>query len=249
MRVIAIANHKGGTGKTTTAVNLAACLAERGKRCVILDLDPQAQASAWLGVHQDGAGILDVLQGDGKLADLVKPSPAVKGVSVIPGNLALSGAERSLAQEPGAELLLKRALGKLPAEYLLIDCRPGLGMLTLNALCAAHAVLIPVEAHPLGSSALSGFLNSLRVIRKRLCPGLKLAGILPCRVKGYTRLARETIAAMRKRYAGDVLPVSIRESTKAAEAPSHGKPLTLYARSHEVTQEYRKLAALILKRR
>lgn len=249
MRVLAVANHKGGTGKTTTTVNLAACLAERGKRCVILDLDPQAQAAAWLGVHQDGAGILDALHGAVKLADLVKPSPAVTGVSVIPGNLALAGADRSLAQEPGAELLLKRALGKLPAEYVLIDCRPGLGVLTLNALCAAHGVLIPAEAHPLSLNALAGFLDSLKVIRKRLCPGLKLAGIVPCRVRGYTRLAQETLAAMRKRFAGDVLPVSIRESTKAAEAPSHGKPLTLYARSHEVTREYRKLAAVILKRR
>jgi len=265
MRVLAVANHKGGTGKTTTAVNLAACLAERGKRCVLLDLDPQAQASAWLGVHQDGAaGILDALRGDGKLADLVKPSPAAEGVSVIPASLALSGADAALVRETGRELLLKRALARklgdmptkdehpvtlLSADYLLIDCPQPLGILTLNALAAADAVLIPCETTVLSLNALTVFLQSLKVVKARLNPGLKIAGIVPVRVRAHTNMAQEVLALMRKQYAGDVLPVTIREATKAAEAPSHRKPLTQYARSHDVTNEYRKLATLILKRR
>ncbi len=269
MRVLAVANHKGGTGKTTTAVNLAACLAERGKRCVLLDLDPQAQASAWLGVHQDGAaGILDALRGAVKLADLVRPSPVVEGVAVLPASLALSGADAALVRETGRELLLKRALARkvgtfvsdmptkdehpvtlLSADYLLIDCPQPLGILTLNALAAADAVLIPCETTVLSLNALTVFMQSLKVVKARLNPGLKIAGIVPVRVRAHTNMAREVLALMRKQYAGDVLPVTIREATKAAEAPSHRKPLTLYARSHEVTQEYRKLATLILKGR
>jgi len=289
MRVLAVANHKGGTGKTTTAVNLAACLAERGKRCVLLDLDPQAQASAWLGVHQDGAaGILDALRGAVKLADLVRPSPVVEGVAVLPASLALSGADAALVRETGRELLLKRALARkvgtfvsdmptkdehpvtlLSADYLLIDCPQPLGILTLNALAAADAVLIPCETTVLSLNALAAadavlipcettvlslnaltvFMQSLKVVKARLNPGLKIAGIVPVRVRAHTNMAREVLALMRKQYAGDVLPVTIREATKAAEAPSHRKPLTLYARSHEVTQEYRKLATLILKGR
>jgi len=278
MRVLAVANHKGGTGKTTTAVNLAACLAERGQRCVLLDLDPQAQASAWLGVHQDGAeGILDALRGAVKLADLVKPSPVAEGVAVIPASLALSGAEAALARVPGRELLLKRALARklgtfvsegpgvplkpgvtpfkdarfitLPADYLLVDCPQPLGILTLNALAAADAVLIPCETAVLSLNALTVFMQSLKVVKARLNPGLKIAGIVPVRVRAHTNMAQEVLALMRKQYAGDVLPVTIREATKAAEAPSHRKPLTLYARSHDVTNEYRKLATLILKRR
>jgi chromosome partitioning protein len=166
MRLIAIFNQKGGSGKTTTAVNLAAALGEQDRHVLVFDLDPQASASSWLGVKDGGRGLLDVFTDGLALAGLIQPTSA-DGVDVIPSSTWLVGAEKALAGEVGAETILRRRLAALkgPWQYILIDCPPALGLLTVNALAAAQEVLVTVESHVMALSGLARLLETLEVIK------------------------------------------------------------------------------------
>ncbi len=243
MRIIACVNQKGGSGKTTTAVNLAATLGERGKRVLLLDLDPQASATNWLGITDAGRGLLDAFSGVTNLIDLVQSTPA-PGVEIIGSSAWLLGVDKALAGEVAAETILRTKLRELPEkwDYILIDCAPTLGILTVSGLTAAREILIPVEAHVMALSGLAQLLNTISVVRERLNPELEIAGILACRVDGRTKHALEVVDQLYERFGALVYPTVIRENVRLAECPSFGQPITLYDPRSAGTLDYRALA-------
>ena len=243
MRIIACVNQKGGSGKTTTAVNLAATLGERGKKVLLLDLDPQASATNWLGITDAGRGLLDAFAGQAQLLDLVLTTPA-PGVEIIGSSAWLLGVDKALAGEVAAETILRAKLHALPEkwDYILIDCAPTLGILTVSGLTAAREILIPVEAHVMALSGLAQLLNTVAVVRERLNPELEIAGILACRVDGRTKHALEIVDQLYERFGGLVYSTVIRENVRLAECPSFGEPITLYDTRSAGAQDYRALA-------
>jgi len=246
MRRLAIANQKGGAGKTTTAVNLAAALAARGRKVLVVDLDPEASASVWLGVRDGGRSLLETFTSGAALA--VRDT-AVPGVSLVPSSAWLVGAEKALASEAGAETILKLALERLPGTfgYALLDCPPALGVLTVNALAAAGELLAPVEASLLAVDGLIRLLDTVRLVQERLNPKLRLAGVLASKVDGRTRLAQDVVALLRERYPQQTLKTVIRENVRLGEAYAAQKPITTYDPHSAGAEDYRKLAAEIIR--
>ena len=249
MRTLAVTNQKGGSGKTTTAVNLAAALGERGLRVLLVDLDPQASASAWLGVKDGGRSLLDVLTSNAHLSDVVHQT-ATQGVDLVPASAWLASAERALAGEPGAELVFRQALRRLPRrwDYVLVDCPPALGLLTVSALAAVDEVLVPVELSPMALAGVARLVETVDLIRDRLHPELELAHLLACRVDARTNLARDIIQALRTGFGAKVLDAVVRESVRIREAWGYGQPITVYDPAGAGAEDYRAVAAELVKR-
>ena len=248
MRTVATTNQKGGTAKTTTAVNLAACLGEKGRRVLLVDLDPQACASAWYGVRDGGRGLLDVFTGNGNLADVVVQTD-VEGVELVPSSSWLSNVDKALAGEVGAEVIFRDRLAALPDRWdvVLVDCPPSLGLLTISALAAVRDVLVPVEASVMALAGLARLSETVAVVRDRLNPGLSLSAILACRVDIRRNLSGEVLEALRKAFGGAVLRAVIRENVRLAEAWSHGKPITVYDPNCHGAEDYRAVAVELLR--
>lgn len=251
MRAVAVTNQKGGSGKTATVVNMAAALAESGRRrVVVVDLDPQANATAWLGV-QPGPGLVEVFTDGADLADLVQ-STAVAGVSVVPSSAALVRAEASLgANGVGGALTLREALHGLEglADLVLVDTPPALGMLPTAALVACSEVLLPVSCDPLALVGLVAVVQRLDGIRREYNPALRLVGILPVRVDARTRLSGEVVAELRQRFGRHVLNAEIPENVRVSESAGYRQPVTMYASSSRSAEAYRRAAAELLRRK
>lgn len=248
MRKIAIVNQKGGSGKTTTAVNLAATLTEHGKKVLLIDLDPQGSASIWYGLKDKGKGLFDVLCNDKNLQEVIEKSK-LPSLDIIPASPFLAGAEKALAGEVGAERILKSrldAIEKQSWDYVLMDCPPTLGILSLNALTCVDEVLVPVEAHVMALHGLVQLLKTINLVKDRLNPRLKIMGILPCRVDYRTKHSKEVIKQLRERFSEKIFSSVIRENIRLAEAPLHILPITHYDPVSNGSLDYRDLAKEII---
>ena len=233
-RVIAVANQKGGVGKTTTSVNLSACLAELGFRTLLIDLDPQGNASSGVGIETRGieTSIYDVLLNDVAISDCVEPAN-VKNLFVVPANLDLAGAEIELVNEMAREHRLKRAIDQELDEYdyVIIDCPPSLGLLTVNALVAAREVLVPIQCEYYALEGLSQLTRSIEMIRKHLNPELELSTILLTMYDSRTKLASQVAEEVKTHFPNQVLSTIIPRSVRVSEAPSYGKTVISYDHS------------------
>ena len=248
-QILAVVNEKGGTGKTTTAVNVAGAFAEHGLRVLVLDLDPQGAASAWLGVHEPDDSLADALIEDASLVTAVVPSN-VAGVEVIGATRRLAAAEVHLAREPGGNGILRQALGGLPSDrwdVVILDCPPTLGQLSVAALTAATHVLIPVEATIGASRALPQILKTVESMRARVNPGLEIVGLALVRFES-TRHAREVAALLNRRFGDLLLPQVIRKTVRLQDAQLYSQPITRYDTHSSGAEDDRALSGAILER-
>ncbi len=247
-RVYAVANQKGGVGKTTTAVNLAACLAEAGQRALVIDLDPQANATSGLGMRANGTSSYDLLDGV-PLGELAKPT-RFQNLWLVPSKPDLAGAAVELARRDDGERFLAESLVGAGEQYdfAFLDCPPSLGPLTVNALAAADRVLVPVQAEYYALEGLSQLLRSVDIIKARLNPRLAIAGVLLTMVDGRTRLSADVDAELRRHLGELVFETVVPRSVRLAEAPSHGLPAIAYDRRSAGAEAYWKVAMELVER-
>ncbi|KUJ67929.1 chromosome partitioning protein [Streptomyces albus subsp. albus] len=231
-RVMVVANQKGGVGKTTTTVNLAASLALHGGRVLVIDLDPQGNASTALGIdhHAEVPSIYDVLVDSKPLSDVVQPVPDVEGLFCAPATIDLAGAEIELVSLVARESRLQRAIEAYdqPLDYILIDCPPSLGLLTVNALVAGAEVLIPIQCEYYALEGLGQLLRNVDLVRGHLNPKLHVSTILLTMYDGRTRLASQVAEEVRGHFGKEVLRTSIPRSVRISEAPSYGQTVLTY---------------------
>lgn len=249
-RMIAIANQKGGVGKTTTAVNLAACMAVAERPTLLIDIDPQANATSGIGLSKDDVktSIYEVLIGEATAEDAVVPAPNLPFLHVLPSHQRLIGAEIELVNVMARETRLKRALEPLRGDYqyILIDCPPSLGLLTVNTLTAADTVIVPIQCEYYALEGLGQLLNSIRLVQRNLNSDLRIEGILLTMYDGRLNLARQ-VAEEAKRYFGDrVYATMVPRNVRLGEAPSFGQPIILYDIVSSGAQSYIELAREIM---
>ena len=247
-RIYALANQKGGVGKTTTAINLAACLAEVGERALVIDLDPQANATSGLGMRANGVSSYDLLDG-APLEDLAQPTP-FRNLYLVPSKPELAGAVVELARRDDGERFLAQSLVDAGRNFsfVFLDCPPSLGPLTVNALAAADRVLVPVQAEYYALEGLSQLLRSVELVRARLNPRLVIAGVLLTMVDRRTRLAADVETEVRRHLGNLVFQTSVPRSVRVAEAPSHGLPLIAYDRLSAGADAYWEVAKELVER-
>jgi chromosome partitioning protein len=225
--VYAVANQKGGVGKTTTAVNLAACVAEAGYEALLVDIDPQANATISLGISKDNPDtIYDVLVGSARFEDVIRPT-GIERLSIVPAGPDLAGATVELPRIPGSETRLRDAMSGVREAYafVLLDCPPSLGPLTVNALVAADRVIVPVQAEYFALEGLAGLLDTLSLIQRELNPWLTVAGMLLTMHDNRTRLAQDVEREVREHFPELVFDTVIPRNVRIGEAPSFGKPV------------------------
>lgn len=246
VRLITLSNNKGGSGKTTTTVSLAAALAEQGLTILVIDLDPQGSATRWLGQEEAPAGLVEFSRGGLRVADLIVETTA-SGVDLIPTSASLVAQDEDGETDTGMAIV--RSFARLPDywDLVLIDTPPSVGYLSLAPLVASDHVVIPIETHALAMSGLVSVVDSIQRARQHVNRQLNLLAILPCRVNA-TLHAREIVARLRQEFGDVVLRSQIRESIRVAEAPAFRLPITRYAPASGNAEDYRAAAAEILVR-
>lgn len=249
-KIIAFANQKGGVGKTTTAINLAAALYERGKRMLLCDFDPQGNATSGFGVDPRTLqiSIYDLIVAEEP--DVKSAIVSTKWVDLIGANVNLAGAELDLIAMKGRENRLKSVLDRVrdDYDYIFIDCPPSLGLLTLNCLCAADSFLVPLQCEYYALEGLSQLMTTVRMVKKSMNPSLTLEGVLLTMFDGRTNLSIQVVEEVKKHFPGEVFSSVVPRNVRLSEAPSHGKPITDYDRMCRGAEAYLALADEILKK-
>ena len=248
-KIICIANQKGGVGKTTTAVNLAACLAEAGKRTLLADLDPQGNASSGLGVRAGKKTVYEALLGECTLDSVIEKTRQSK-LFLAPADIRLAGAELELANMERREYRLRAALEAVRKDYdyLLIDCPPSLGMLTVNALTAAQSILIPIQCEYYALEGVTALMTTVQRVKRGLNPALEIEGVLLTMLDGRTNLGLQVVAEVKKHFKNQVFKTTVPRNVRLGEAPSHGLPIHLYDGRSTGAEAYRSLAKEVISR-
>lgn len=249
-RIIAITNQKGGVGKTTTSVNLSACLAYLGKKVLLIDIDPQGNATSGVGINKGEiqSCIYDVLIDDEEVKSVIQPSK-LENLFVVPATISLAGAEIELVSTISREVRLKHALQDIKElyDYIIIDCPPSLGLLTINALTASDAVIIPVQCEYYALEGLSQLLSTVRLVQKHLNQQLYIDGVLLTMLDARTNLGIQVIEEVKKYFQDKVYKTIIPRNVRLSEAPSHGEPIIIYDSKSRGAEVYLELAREVIK--
>lgn len=249
-KIIAITNQKGGVGKTTTSVNLSACIAKLGKKVLLIDMDPQGNASSGLGIDKDNLElcIYDVLINGMTINDVIVPT-ALKKLKIAPASIDLAGAGVELVYLPKREHILKKALKEVKDDYdfIFIDCPPSLDLLTLNALTAADGVLIPIQSEFYALEGVSQLINTVNLVKKSLNEKLEVEGVLLTMFDGRTNLSIQVADEVKKFFTTKVYKTIIPRNVRLSEAPSYGEPIIIYDPKSKGAEVYMKLAKEVIK--
>ncbi|WP_186671888.1 AAA family ATPase [Sporosarcina sp. BP05] len=249
-RIIAIANQKGGVGKTTTSVNLSACLAHIGKKVLLIDTDPQGNATSGLGVNKGEVQqcIYDILIDDVNIKDVIR-STKVENLDIVPATISLAGAEIELVSTISREVRMKHAIqeAKELYDYIIIDCPPSLGLLTINALTAADSIIIPVQCEYYALEGLSQLLSTIRLVQKHLNEDLMIDGVLLTMFDARTNLGIQVIDEVKKYFQDKVYKTIIPRNVRLSEAPSHGEPIIIYDSRSRGAEVYLDLAKEVVR--
>jgi len=250
-RIIAIANQKGGVGKTTTSINLSACLAEKNKKVLTIDMDPQGNTTSGLGIDKNEVEntIYELLLGECELKDCIS-SCVMEHLEIIPSNINLSGAEIELISMENKEFLLKNLLSELKNTYdfILIDCPPSLNLLTVNAMTAADTVLVPIQCEYYALEGLSQLLHTVDLIKERLNPALEMEGIVFTMYDARTNLSVQVVENVKENLDRKIYKTIIPRNVRLAEAPSYGMPIIMYDSRSAGAEAYRFLAEEVIER-
>ena len=250
-RIIAIAHQKGGVGKTTTAINLSACLAEAGQRVLAVDFDPQGNATSGLGFEKGymSKTVYELLMGECEINECVIKE-VQKNLDILPSDVDLSGAEIELLDQSDKESKLRKELEKVENEYdfIIVDCPPSLNLLTINALTAADTVLVPIQCEYYALEGLSQIIQTVDLVKKKLNPKLELEGVVFTMYDARTNLSLEVVENVKNYLKGTIYKTIIPRNVRLAEAPSHGMPINLYDNRSAGAESYRMLAAEVISR-
>lgn len=249
-KIIAIANQKGGVGKTTTAINLSACVAATGKRVLLIDIDPQGNSTSGLGIERVGLkkSSYDVIVSRVSAVEAIRPT-MMQTLDIMPANIDLVGAEVELVTMLARETILKRALEEIKGiyDYIFMDCPPSLGLITLNALTAADKILVPIQCEYYALEGLTQLMSTVKLVRQSLNPGLEVEGVVLTMFDGRTNLSVQVVEEVKKFFKNKVYQTVIPRNVRLGEAPSYGLPILLYDERCLGTEAYNELAAEFLK--
>lgn len=248
-KTIAIANQKGGVGKTTTSINLSACLAEKGKNVLVIDTDPQGNTTSGFGIDKNNLDntIYELILGECSISDCIIKN-AVKGVSVVPSNVNLAAAEIELIGVEKKEYILKKEVDYIKEEYdfIIIDCPPSLNMLTINAMTTADSVLVPIQCEYYALEGLSQLIHTINLVKERLNPSLSMEGVVFTMYDSHTNLSMQVVENVKQNLRQKIYSTLIPRNIRLAEAPSHGMPINLYDIKSTGAKAYLQLAEEVI---